>query len=60
MQSDNVTNDKDKLAAQSADAVKPAQTKQNDDVDETVERQDEYNKFNKGTVQPQPQIQQSK
>lgn len=40
--------------------ITPADTKQQDDIDETVTRQDEYDEFNKGTVMPQPQIQQSK
>jgi len=60
MQNNNATRDNDTHVKQSDNAVTPLQTGQNDDIDETVERQDEYNKLNKDTVQPQPQIQQNK
>lgn len=60
MQNNDKTQDKDKQAQQSNNSVKPAQIRQNNDIDETVDRQDEYNKFNKDTVQPQPQIEQGK
>jgi hypothetical protein len=60
MQTNNTIQDNDKRAKQSKDTVTPAQTGLHDDIDETVERQDEYNKFNKDTVPPHPQIQQNK